>query len=106
MSRTPFDRALDPSLPFIQPWELPTGTLFPARGRRGAEFAPEVEKAGRTGPAQYVREVRSELKRVHWPSRRELTQYTIVVLVAVTLLMIYIFGLDQTFGQFVFWIFG
>jgi preprotein translocase subunit SecE len=73
---------------------------------RGAEYAPEVERAGRTGPGQYVREVRSELKRVHWPSRREVTQYTIVVLIAVSLLTVYIFGLDQAFGQFVFWIFG
>ena len=73
----------------------------------GAEFAPEAkEKTGRTGPGQYTREVRSELKRVHWPSRRELTQYTIVVLIAVSLLTVYIFGLDQLFGQVVFWIFG
>jgi preprotein translocase subunit SecE len=72
----------------------------------GAEFVPEAEKAGRTGPGQFLREVRSELKRVHWPSRREVTQYTIVVLIAVSLLTLYIFGLDQMFGQFVFWIFG
>lgn len=72
----------------------------------GADFAPEVEKSGRTSPGQYVREVRSELKRVHWPSRREVTQYSIVVLIAVSLLTAYIFGLDQLFGQFVFWIFG
>jgi preprotein translocase subunit SecE len=74
--------------------------------QRGAEYAPEVEKRGRTGPRQYVREVRSELKRVHWPSRRELMQYTLVVLIAVSLLTVYIFGLDQLFGQVVFWIFG
>lgn len=68
--------------------------------------APATEVAGgRTGVRQYVREVRSELKRVHWPSRREVTSYSIVVLVAVSLLTAYIFGLDQLFGQFVFWIF-
>jgi preprotein translocase subunit SecE len=72
----------------------------------GTEYAAEPRKSGRTGPGQYVREVRSELKRVHWPSRREVTQYSIVVLIAVTLVTIYIFGLDQLFGQFVFWIFG
>ena len=72
----------------------------------GTEYAAQPDKAGRTGPAQYAREVRSELKRVHWPSRREVTQYSIVVLIAVTLVTIYIFGLDQVFGQLVFWIFG
>lgn len=68
-------------------------------------YAPQT-KGERTGAGQYVRQVRSELKRVHWPSRREVTQYTLVVLIAVSLLTAYIFGLDQMFGQFVFWIFG
>jgi preprotein translocase subunit SecE len=30
----------------------------------------------------------------------------LVVLIAVSLITVYIFGLDQMFGQFVFWIFG
>jgi preprotein translocase subunit SecE len=72
----------------------------------GTEFVPEAERTGRTGVRQYLREVRSELKRVHWPTSREVRQYSIVVLIAVTLLTIYIFGLDQLFGQIVFWIFG
>ena len=76
------------------------------REQPGAEAVPEAKKQGRTGPQQFVREVRSELKRVHWPSRREVSQYTIVVLIAVSLITLYIFGLDQAFGQFVFWIFG
>lgn len=54
---------------------------------------------------QFLREVRAELKRVHWPSRTEVTSYTIVVLLAVTLLTLYVFGLDQFFGQLVVWLF-
>lgn len=60
----------------------------------------------RTGPLQFLREVRGELKRVAWPSRRELLSYSLVVLVTVTLLTLYVFGLDQAFGQLVFLIFG
>lgn len=60
----------------------------------------------RTGVRQFTREVRGEMKRVNWPSRRELTSYSIVVLVAVSLVTAYIFGVDQAFGTFVFWIFG
>lgn len=76
------------------------------RQNESAEIQPPQTKGERPGVGQYVRQVRSELKRVHWPSRREVTQYTIVVLIAVSLLTAYIFGLDQMFGQFIFWIFG
>jgi len=34
---------------------------------------------------KFLREVRAELKKVTWPTRRELTTYTIVVLVSVAL---------------------
>lgn len=54
---------------------------------------------------QFLREVRAELKRVHWPSRTEVTSYTLVVLLAVTLLTLFVFGLDQFFGQLVVWLF-
>lgn len=61
---------------------------------------------GRTGPRQFVGEVRSELRRVHWPDRKQLMSYSLVVLVAVSLLTAYVFGIDQAFGQFALWIFG
>jgi preprotein translocase subunit SecE len=66
----------------------------------------DPRKRERTGPRQFLREVRSELKRVNWPSRREVTQYSVVVLVTVTVVTLYIFGLDQMFGQLVLWMFG
>lgn len=64
-----------------------------------------AERKRRTPPRQFMREVRGELKRVAWPSRKEVASYSLVVLVAVSLLMLYVFGLDQAFGQLVFWIF-
>lgn len=60
----------------------------------------------RTSVAQFLREVRLELRRVNWPSRREVVSYSLVVLVAVTLLTIYVALLDQLFGQFVLRVFG
>ena len=60
----------------------------------------------RVGVFQFLREVRGELKRVNWPSRGDVTSYTIVVLVAVTLLTLFVFALDQLFGALVLWIFG
>lgn len=80
--------------------------------RRQEQAAGELQQdalgaAGkqRTPPRQFMREVRGELKRVAWPSRREVTSYSIVVLIAVSLVMLYVFALDQAFGQLVFWIF-
>lgn len=68
---------------------------------------PQPEGKGeRAGVGQFLREVRGELRRVQWPSRREVLSYSLVVLVSVSLLTLYVFGLDQAFGQLVFWIFG
>ncbi|HWH32916.1 MAG TPA: preprotein translocase subunit SecE [Egibacteraceae bacterium] len=74
------------------------------RDERPAAPSPRQRKQ-RTGLRQFLREVRQELKRVAWPSRKELVSYSAVVLVAVTLVTVYVFGLDQAFGQLVFWIF-
>jgi preprotein translocase subunit SecE len=65
---------------------------------------PQTTK--RTGPAQFLKEVRTELRRVAWPSRGEVAQYSLIVLVTTILIGAYIFGLDQLFGQLVFWIYG
>jgi preprotein translocase subunit SecE len=50
--------------------------------------------------------VRVELRRVAWPSRGEVARYSLVVLVVTLLIGAYVFGLDQLFGQLVFWIYG
>jgi preprotein translocase subunit SecE len=75
----------------------------PARGERGT--APPPERKPRTGPRQFLREVRVELRKVAWPSRKEVASYSLVVLVAVSVIMMYIFLLDLVFGQAVFRIF-
>ena len=60
----------------------------------------------RTSVAQFLREVRLELRRVNWPSRREVVSYSLVVLVAVSLLTLFVALIDQLFGQFVLRVFG
>ncbi len=56
----------------------------------------------RVGPGQYVGEVRSELKRVTWPTRSEVINYTIVVAVALIVLTGLIAFLDWAFGSAIF----
>jgi preprotein translocase subunit SecE len=51
-------------------------------------------------------EVTSELRKVNWPDRRTVAGYTVVVLIAVTVITAIIFGLDTLFGKAVLAIFG
>lgn len=55
------------------------------------------QKRERAGFRQYVREVRQELKKVAWPSREELTTYTVVVVATTAVLTLLIFGMDWAF---------
>ena len=56
-------------------------------------------KGERVGPLQYVGEVRSEMRRVTWPTRDELIKFTIVVIVTVLFLTGLIALLDYGFGE-------
>ncbi len=64
---------------------------------RRAQAAEKKKK--RTGPRQFLKEVRTELRRVDWPSRAELISYTMVVLVTIVVLTTYVFGLDSLFSK-------
>ena len=66
----------------------------PAKGGKGA--------AGeKKGAAQFLREVRVEMSKVTWPSREELIQSTIVVLIAVAISGVFIAILDAIFSRLV-----
>ncbi len=77
----------------------------PVRPEAAAPAARRPRKQ-RTSPRQFLREVRSELRKVAWPSRRELLSYSLVVLVSVSLITLYITGLDQVFGTLILRMFG
>jgi preprotein translocase subunit SecE len=72
----------------------------------GADTPARKTRKQRTAPRQFLREVRSELRKVAWPSRKELISYSLVVLVSVTIITLYITGLDQVFGTLILRIFG
>ncbi len=55
----------------------------------------DPESSGRTGPMQFLKEVRGELRKVAWPNRKELQSYTIVVLVVSLILTLLVYGFDQ-----------
>src|SRR4029079_9238615 len=64
------------------------------------------EKRKRTSPLQFLREVRLELRKVDWPTRTELTTYSTVVLVTITVLTAFVFGVDYLLTKFIFPIFN
>jgi len=49
----------------------------------------------------YFKGVKSELKKVNWPTKKELTNYTIVVVTTVGVMTIVIWGLDLVFENLV-----
>jgi preprotein translocase subunit SecE len=75
------------------------GTDRKAAPQATARRAATQEKAKRTGALVFLREVRQELKKVDWPSRRELISYTVVVLATIVVLTTYVFGLDFLFSR-------
>ena len=61
---------------------------------------------GRTTPTLFVRQVIAELRKVIWPTRRELRTYTIVALTFVLVMVVIVTTLDYLFTKLVFWAFG
>jgi len=54
----------------------------------------------------FYRQVIAELRKVIWPTRRELITYTWVVIVFVTVMSLFVAALDLLFGRAVLTIFG
>ncbi|MGH4024187.1 MAG: preprotein translocase subunit SecE [Pseudonocardiaceae bacterium] len=55
---------------------------------------------------RFLREVVAELRKVIWPTRKQLVTYTAVVLVFVSIMVAYVALLDLGFGKAVFYVFG
>ena len=76
----------------------------PVRREPPVRTAPRpAEKRVKAG--EYLRQVRAELRKVAWPTRKEVIHYSTIVLVALLLLTGLIFVLDLAFGKGVIWLF-
>ncbi|GAB3738408.1 preprotein translocase subunit SecE [Nocardiopsis nanhaiensis] len=71
-----------------------------------ADAKPEKEPARRTGPVTFTKQVVGELRKVRWPTRKELVTYTIVVMVFVVMVLSYVSLLDYAFGEAVTWLYS
>ncbi len=63
-------------------------------------------KRERVGPAQYIREVRDEMRKVAWPKRDEVVRYSIVVVITVVVYASLVGGLDYVFSLLSGWLYG
>jgi preprotein translocase subunit SecE len=54
----------------------------------------------------FIREVVAELRKVIWPTRKELITYTAVVVVFVSIMLTVVGLLDYGFAKVVLWVFG
>lgn len=54
-----------------------------------------------TRVSNYFKGVKSELKKVNWPTKKELTNYTVVVLATTFAMTLVIWGLDLIFQNLV-----
>jgi preprotein translocase subunit SecE len=68
--------------------------------------APGAERRRRTPPRQFLKEVRSELRKVAWPTRGEVATYTVVVLVSVAFVTLFVFWIDYGFAKAVLQVFS
>lgn len=59
-----------------------------------AASKPVMERMGK-----FLREVRAELRKVVWPNRKELTTYTLVVIVSVAIIAVFIGVVDIAFSE-------
>jgi preprotein translocase subunit SecE len=63
-------------------------------------------KADRTTPALFVRQIVAELRKVIWPTRKELITYTTVALVFILVMVAIVTSLDYGFTKLVLVVFG
>lgn len=54
--------------------------------------------------AKFFRNISSEMRKVSWPKRKELTTYTITVIVTVALLALFFMVVDLGISRLIEWI--
>ena len=67
--------------------------------------APPPHKEKRITPGEYLGEVRGEMRKVAWPTKKEVINSTIIVLIAVVVMTTLIFLFDYGSAKFVLFLF-
>ena len=70
------------------------------------EAPPKPAQAGPHPVVRFLREVQVELKKTNWPSRDELTKFTVVVMMTIVIVAVYLYISDQVAGAITGKVFG
>ncbi|WP_072726403.1 preprotein translocase subunit SecE [Tepidibacter thalassicus] len=65
-----------------------------------AQTNVNVKKGNSKSIIKFFRETKGELKKVHWPNKKELTKYTGVVLTTCLLMTMLVWMIDSGIGFF------
>ena len=68
--------------------------------------APTATAKARVTPAQYLREVRDEMRKVAWPNKDEVVRYSIIVIITMIVYATLVAGLDYGFSFMSDWLYG
>jgi preprotein translocase subunit SecE len=60
---------------------------------------PRVEKKPRRNPFRFFKEMAIELKKVTWPSRKDLITFSVAVVVFIGIFAVIVFGFDTGLSQ-------
>ena len=60
----------------------------------------------KVSPGEFIRQVRAETAKVHWPTRKETVATAIMVMIMTMLLAFFFFGVDAFFSTLVKFLLG
>ena len=90
--------------------------MMQRQGQVGEDGAPAVKRpqqrpapkpaSQRTKPREFIKEVRAELRKVAWPTKSEVINYSLVVLVFLVIFTTIVAVVDWGFAKAVLWLFG
>ncbi len=78
------------------------GYEFYARDEQA--MAEKLDKANKTSPAEFIRQVQTEGRKVVWPTREETVRTAIFVFIMMVILSLFFLGIDSVFSSVVRWL--
>lgn len=63
-----------------------------------------AENTRKTSPGEFVNQVRSEARKIVWPTREETVKTAIFVFIMMLILSVFFLGVDSVFGTIVAWL--
>lgn len=72
----------------------------------GHETYKRMAQVAKTGPLEFMRQVRAETAKVVWPTRKETIMTAVMVLIMATLLGLFFLGVDSMFDALVRFLLG